>query len=203
MAKSSNILNRLTILFLFVLLFWDKLHWEKCCCFCIILALRSGVWSKWCLLNLLVSREVKLTWVISASILASVPDICGSSMASSLGVYTFLFLSWLYHFCAHGNFLQRWIPHRPAPLTILQVLGWRLSSKHGFPNFLDGPVVKNLSGNAREHQLDPWSGKIPSPTEQLSPSTTATEPMHSRAHAPPEEQPLNEKPTHWSPTCRN
>ena len=49
-------------------------------------------------------------------------------------------------------------------------------------NFPSGPVVKNLP--ARGHKFDPWSGKIPQATEQLSPGTTAIETLRPRARAP-------------------
>ena len=43
-----------------------------------------------------------------------------------------------------------------------------------------GVVVKNLPVTAGGHGVEPWSGKIPHATEQLSPCTTITEPTHHK-----------------------
>ena len=48
----------------------------------------------------------------------------------------------------------------------------------------------------RAHGLDPWSGKIPHASEQLSPCTTATEACLPRTQAPQQEKPLQWKPIH-------
>ena len=37
-------------------------------------------------------------------------------------------------------------------------------------------MVKNLPANARGHEFEPWSGKIPHATEQLSLCAATTEP---------------------------
>ena len=50
-----------------------------------------------------------------------------------------------------------------------------LLSKNSW-DFPGGPVVKNLPVNAGDTKFDPWSRKIPRAMEQLSPSTTITEP---------------------------
>ena len=44
-------------------------------------------------------------------------------------------------------------------------------------DFHRGPVAENPPANAGDHRFDPWSGKIPHATEQLSPSATTTEPV--------------------------
>ena len=49
----------------------------------------------------------------------------------------------------------------------------------GFPG---GSVVKNTICNAGK--TDPWLGKVPHATEQLSPSATTTEPMHCSYWSP-------------------
>ena len=48
--------------------------------------------------------------------------------------------------------------------------------KGGIWDFPGGAVVKNLPANAGDTGFEPWSGKIPHATEQLSPSATTTEP---------------------------
>ena len=57
-------------------------------------------------------------------------------------------------------------------------------------DFPRGPVVKNPPTKGRTHEFDPWSRKIPCAERQLSLGATTTEPMHSRAHAPQQEKPL-------------
>ena len=45
-------------------------------------------------------------------------------------------------------------------------------------DFPGGTVVRNPPANARDMtDFDPWSGKIPQATEQLSPCATTTEPV--------------------------
>ena len=56
----------------------------------------------------------------------------------------------------------------------------------GLPWWLSG---KESACQCRRHGFNPWSGKTPHATEQLSLHTTATKPMHSRACAPPEKPP--------------
>ena len=58
--------------------------------------------------------------------------------------------------------------------------------KNHFRDFSDGLMVKNPPANAWEHGFNPFSRKIPQATEQLSPYTTTTETVHSRACAPQE-----------------
>ena len=48
-----------------------------------------------------------------------------------------------------------------------------LRAKKLLADFLGGAVVKNPPANAG---FNPWPGKIPHATEQLSPCTTTTEP---------------------------
>ena len=57
-------------------------------------------------------------------------------------------------------------------------------------DFPDGTVVKNLPANSRGHRFEPWSGKIPHASEQLSPCTTTTEAHAPRARALQQERPL-------------
>ena len=62
-------------------------------------------------------------------------------------------------------------------------------------DFPRGPVAKNLLSSPGDVSLisgPTWSTKIPHATEQLSPCTATTEPVHFRAHAP------QVKPTHHS-----
>ena len=52
-------------------------------------------------------------------------------------------------------------------------------SKHFFRDFLDGPEVKNLPGNAGDVGSIPGQGtKIPHAKEQLSPRAPTTESVH-------------------------
>ena len=44
-------------------------------------------------------------------------------------------------------------------------------------DFPGGAVVKNPPANAGGHRFEPWSGKIPRVTEQLSLWATTTEPV--------------------------
>ena len=59
-----------------------------------------------------------------------------------------------------------------GPLGCLQVWGLRSFSVGDFPS---GPVVKNLPAKCMGHGFDPWSGKIPHATRQLSLCTATTE----------------------------
>ena len=57
-------------------------------------------------------------------------------------------------------------------------------------SFLGGSVVKNPLANTGD-RLDPWSGKIPHATKQLSPCTTTIEPvLHGKGSH------CNEEPAH-------
>ena len=47
-----------------------------------------------------------------------------------------------------------------------------MTNKQGFPG---GTVVKNLSANAGDMGIDPWRGKIPNSSEQLSLCATTAE----------------------------
>ena len=58
------------------------------------------------------------------------------------------------------------------PLGCLQVWGLRSFS---VGDFSSGPVVKNLPAKCMGHGFDPWSGKIPHATRQLSLCTVTTE----------------------------
>lgn len=51
-------------------------------------------------------------------------------------------------------------------------------------DFPGGPAVKNAPANAGD-----TGGKIPQASGQLSPAATATEPVHSKTHAPQQEKP--------------
>ena len=62
-------------------------------------------------------------------------------------------------------------------------------------------MVKNLPANAGDTGFNPWSGKIPHATEQLSPCATTTEPAlwsscatTTEARAPRARAPQQEKP---------
>ena len=50
--------------------------------------------------------------------------------------------------------------------------------KCSYWDFPGGTVVKNPPANAGGHGFEPWSRKIPHAVEQLSPSTTTTEPVY-------------------------
>ena len=52
---------------------------------------------------------------------------------------------------------------------VLQINSW---------DFPAGPVVKNPPPNAGGHWFNPWLGKIPRATGELSPGATAAEPAH-------------------------
>ena len=55
------------------------------------------------------------------------------------------------------------------------------SLKIALRGFLGGPVVKNSPTNAVGHGFDPWSGKIPHTTGQLSPPPHQEEPPQEAA----------------------
>ena len=55
------------------------------------------------------------------------------------------------------------------------VKGYKASVWKMIKDFPGSPVVKNPPANA-EDGFNPWSGKIPHATEQLSPWATTTEP---------------------------
>ena len=80
--------------------------------------------------------------------------------------------------CAPAPFYPLLLPKMlssPCP-TILQAhIRSSFESGQGFPG---GPACQ-----CRGHGCDPWSGKIPHASRQLSPCATATEPAHPRAHA--------------------
>ena len=58
--------------------------------------------------------------------------------------------------------------------TMLYVKHIQLKNVGDFPG---GTVVKNPPANqCRGHGFEPWSGKIPHATEQLTPCATTTEP---------------------------
>ena len=78
------------------------------------------------------------------------------------------------------SMLQTW------PMPMVQI-------KSTVTDFPRGPVVKNPPTKGRTHEFDPWSRKIPCAERQLSLGATTTEPMHSRAHAPQQEKPLQQE----------
>ena len=63
-------------------------------------------------------------------------------------------------------------------------------------DFPGGSVVKNPPANAGGHGFEPWSGKIPHATEQLSPCATTTEPAHLEPMLRNKRSHRNEKPAH-------
>ena len=65
----------------------------------------------------------------------------------------------------------------------------------GLPWWLSG---KEFTCQCRRHGFGPWAGKIPQAAQQLSPSTTATEPMCPSVHAQQQE-----KPPQWEDCTHN
>ena len=67
---------------------------------------------------------------------------------------------------------------------------YKVLEKENRTDFPSGPIVKNPPSNWGDTSSipDPRT-KIPHVAGQLSPDTTATEPVCSRAHTPPEENP--------------
>ena len=53
-----------------------------------------------------------------------------------------------------------------------------------------------IACQCRRHRFKPWSGKIPHVVEQLSPCTTATEPVHLEPTLHNKRSHRNEKPVH-------
>ena len=60
---------------------------------------------------------------------------------------------------------------------------------HIVGDFPSGPLVKNLPANAG-HTGSICSEKIPHAMGQIIPCTSTTEPVHSKAHKPQQEEPL-------------
>ena len=67
-------------------------------------------------------------------------------------------------------------------------------------DFPGGAVVKNLSDNAGDTGLEPWSGKIPHAVEQLSPCAATTEPVLWSLWATTTEPTCH---NYWSPRTYN
>ena len=66
---------------------------------------------------------------------------------------------------------QSWRYHTPWIQAVLQSY-YNQNSMGDFPG---GAVVKNPPASAGNHRFEPWSGKIPHATEQLSLCATTTE----------------------------
>ena len=96
---------------------------------------------------------------------------------------------------ACSGMLQNW-KHAEHGLFIPKMWGpWRRETQKMVEPKLrqdlpGGPVVKSLISSAEDMGSIPCGGtKIPHTTGQLSPSTTTTEPTHSRAHEWKQEKP--------------